>query len=772
MRKNITTILILLFVFGAALSANAATVTWTGGGADNLVSNPANWSGGIVPQNGDEVVFDATSSKDCTWDIYVVPASLTLDSGYTGAVTLNLDLTVTGNVIISGGTLYQNNKNFKIGFGAAEVPPYPPSGLSATAISSTQIDLSWSDNSNNETGFKIERKTGAGGTYSEIDTVLADVTTYSDTGLAEGTTYYYKARAYNTAGSSAYSNEANATTILLPTATTNPATNVTHDSARLNATVNPNGLETMVYFELGTDTNYGLFTSSTISIGSGTNNVIVWVDVIGFSPESTYHYRVVAANVGGTSYGNDVSFTTNPLPGTIEINVTLDGVAWSGSVNYTITGPETINGAAVPATFTGKQVGSYTLTYNSGGPVNAILSSITPSATQTLQTEGTITFTLNFIYSPPTATTDPATHVNGNSATLNATVNPNNSETTVYFEWGLDTNYGNVTSVQSIGSGANDVSVSEDITSLSPNTTYHYRVVATNAYGTNYGADESFTTPPITLIITSPSDSDTINRPDVMVKGTVTNSLGNETGVTVNGIVAVVYGNQFFVNHVPLEEGANTITASATDTAGNTASTAITVNAETTTPHITLNANITSGIPPLTTYFSVSTSIPNAVASYSFDYEGDAVVDYTGPTFDDMSVTYTIEGIYYPTVTVTDTEGYTYSDTIAIVVLNASDLDALLRAKWEAMTNSLSTEDITTALTYISESTRTDYEEMFNALIGQLSSIVATATEFNLISNTDHIVKYELVTTENSELYAYEVVFIKNKDGIWMILEF
>jgi len=95
-------------------------------------------------------------------------------------------------------------------------PPTAPSGLSATTISSSQIDLSWADNSNNETGFKIERKTGASGTYSQIDTPGANVTSYSDTGLSEAITYYYRVRAYNGAGESDYSNEASAATLSSP----------------------------------------------------------------------------------------------------------------------------------------------------------------------------------------------------------------------------------------------------------------------------------------------------------------------------------------------------------------------------------------------------------------------------------------------------------------------------------------------------------------------------------------------------------------------------
>ncbi len=138
-----------------------------------------------------------------------------------------------------------------------------------------------------------------------------------------------------------------------------------------------------------------------------------------------------------------------------------------------------------------------------------------------------------------------------------------------------------------------------------------------------------------------------------MVKGTVTNSTGNETGVVVNGMMATTYGNQFVANQISLVEGSNTITATATDTAGNTATTSITVNAVTTMPYVELHANIESGIAPLTTYFSVSTSIPNTVSTYQMDYEGNGSIDYTGSTFDNINFTYTTEGIYYPTVIVT-----------------------------------------------------------------------------------------------------------------------
>jgi hypothetical protein len=121
------------------------------------------------------------------------------------------------SIAIGGGT-------FSDGFGAYGVHlyriagstppsvPAAPSSLVAAATSSSQINLGWTDNATNETGFKIERKTGIGGTWGLIATVGADVTAYSNTGLAAGTTYYYRLRATNAAGDSASSNEASATT--------------------------------------------------------------------------------------------------------------------------------------------------------------------------------------------------------------------------------------------------------------------------------------------------------------------------------------------------------------------------------------------------------------------------------------------------------------------------------------------------------------------------------------------------------------------------------
>jgi subtilisin family serine protease len=106
------------------------------------------------------------------------------------------------------------------GFITGGPPPEPgpppdgaPSGLGATAVSNAQISLSWTDGSTNESGFRIERCQGSGCTnFAQIASVAANATSYQNTGLAAGTTYNYRVRAFNNDGNSDYSNTAGATT--------------------------------------------------------------------------------------------------------------------------------------------------------------------------------------------------------------------------------------------------------------------------------------------------------------------------------------------------------------------------------------------------------------------------------------------------------------------------------------------------------------------------------------------------------------------------------
>ncbi len=88
-----------------------------------------------------------------------------------------------------------------------------PTSLVATPVSTTRIDLGWSDNSIDEEGFRIEMRVGAGGPYGQIASVGVNQESYQSTGLSPATEYYFRVRAFNSMGNSVYSNEASATTL-------------------------------------------------------------------------------------------------------------------------------------------------------------------------------------------------------------------------------------------------------------------------------------------------------------------------------------------------------------------------------------------------------------------------------------------------------------------------------------------------------------------------------------------------------------------------------
>ena len=93
----------------------------------------------------------------------------------------------------------------------------------------------------------------------------------------------------------------------------------------------------------------------------------------------------------------------------------------------------------------------------------------------------------------PIVTTKPATNVATFAATLNGLLDPHGLTTSVYFQCGITTNYGRTTAVQS-QTGNTFRNIAANIGGLATNTTYHFRMVATNSVGTRYGSDRTFTT--------------------------------------------------------------------------------------------------------------------------------------------------------------------------------------------------------------------------------------------------------------------------------------
>ena len=92
------------------------------------------------------------------------------------------------------------------------VAPAAPTGLEATFVSASRVDLNWTDNANNEAGFRIQRSTNGGFTFAEIGTVPGNATAFSDTDVTADSEYVYRVYAFNDAGNSEPSNSVTALT--------------------------------------------------------------------------------------------------------------------------------------------------------------------------------------------------------------------------------------------------------------------------------------------------------------------------------------------------------------------------------------------------------------------------------------------------------------------------------------------------------------------------------------------------------------------------------
>jgi hypothetical protein len=185
--------------------------------------------------------------------------------------------------------------------------PTAPSMLSAVAASSSAINLRWTDNSGNETGFIVQRSSN-GVDFTQIATLTAGTTTYSSNGLTASTIYYYRVRAYNSSGNSSFSSTVSAKTnaeALTPAKPTSVAAiDRTDGSARVTWTDASNNES---YFEIRRQT-WDSVTQAWVNrqaVGKVAANVIRFID---YSGPGTFRYSVRAVNsAGASSYAGPVS---------------------------------------------------------------------------------------------------------------------------------------------------------------------------------------------------------------------------------------------------------------------------------------------------------------------------------------------------------------------------------------------------------------------------------------------------------------------------------
>jgi hypothetical protein len=192
------------------------------------------------------------------------------------------------------------------------VVPLAPTNLAGSNPETTRVLLSWTDNSTNETGFKIERKAGSGN-YSTIGSANADITNFIDTGVIDNTSYTYRVYAYNSVGSSiTYTNEF-IIKAKLPTVTTTKVSNITYYSATSGGIVSNDGGAAITsrgicWCSCAEPTINDSHTNDGSGTGSFTSNIS------GFKFNDDVYVRAYATNSTGTSYGQAEFFPTWSAP--------------------------------------------------------------------------------------------------------------------------------------------------------------------------------------------------------------------------------------------------------------------------------------------------------------------------------------------------------------------------------------------------------------------------------------------------------------------------
>jgi len=489
-------------------SISSTTATGNGNvttlGSPNPTSHGICWNTTGTPTTADGNIDNGTKSS--TGVFTAAMTSLTPNTTY------YVRAFVTNNV----GTTYGSEVTFTTSPVAPTVTTQAVSSITATTATGngniaslgvpnpTAYGVCWSTTSGAETatGNYVNNGSASG----------AGAFTASITGLAGNTTYYVKAYATNTAGTS-YGSEVIFTTLpVAPTVTTQAVSSITATTATGNGTITSLGVPNPTAYGVCWNTG-GTPTTSDSKADNGTASATgaFTASIIGLTANTTYHVRAYATNTAGTSYGTEVTFTTSGIAPTVTTqavssitattatgngtitslgvpNPTAYGVCWNTGGTPTTSDSKADNGAAsATGAFTASITG---LNANTTYHVRAYA---TNTAGTSYGTE--VTFTTSAI--APTVTTQAVSSITATTATGNGNITslgvPNPTAYGVCWSTtsGAETATGNyVNNGSASGAGAFTAS----ITGLNANTTYHVRAFATNTAGTSYGNEVSFTT--------------------------------------------------------------------------------------------------------------------------------------------------------------------------------------------------------------------------------------------------------------------------------------
>lgn len=395
--KRIFFLIAFLFL---AYPAWARTATWDGGGGDNLLSTAANWDTDTAPVNGDAVVFDGTSSKNCTWDTALSVASINTTS-YGGQVTPTANITVTGNLTLANSTWVHGSKKVTFTSTSTITPGSSNPLYDVTFGSSAAITISGTltiahtfipqdaVNTNSLSGGTINLEgdldASAGGRSSSSGTVTSLVFT------GTGTQTFTGSASLTTLGADITINKPSGTLNLVGTIC--PYRNITWTAG----TVSPGTSNVIFGKDFGTSGtitsgsgltfyDFGMNHSQTLTLADNmtvTHTLDIGAGSIGSA--TINGYKIYIGGSFSNTAGNQVFGTTG-----IEFNGSSSGTWSAANTTYVILsggGGMTFAKSGGTLTISGSVRYDGTITYTSG-TISASGSTLDIKADQTLNTNG------------------------------------------------------------------------------------------------------------------------------------------------------------------------------------------------------------------------------------------------------------------------------------------------------------------------------------------------------------------------------------------------
>ena len=522
----------------------------------NLIPDQYILNGSILSLGGYspvEVGFEYFITSTPANVITVISTSTqTTTGGFGKKVTLTptTNYTVRAYVKYPLGTIYSPTTTFTTQAGLPSVITTSISAQTSTSANSggnvtsdggspvTARGLVYATSQNPTTGN--ESVPGGSGTGTFTSTI---------TGLTPGTTYYARAYASNVIGTQ-YGNEVSFTTsasTVPVVASTTPVTSIGQNTAASGGNITSDGGASVTSRGVVWSTSTNPQLPSTFKTTDGTGPGSFTSTISGLSPKTTYYVRAYATNVNGTTYGTQTSFATIDVPElttTAISNLTNNSAQSGGSISTDNGSAITVKGV-VWSTNQNPTIALTTKTSNGSGSSNftSNLTSLSPSTTYYVRAYATnaagtgygnqVILTTSTV--PTVFTNITISNITDNGAQSGGTVAADGASTVTArgVVWSTSPNP-TVTLPTKTIDGTGTGPFTSAITGLTGNTTYYVKAYATNANGTSYGSEVSFTTTTIPTLTTSPVIN--VSTTFASSGGDITFAGGGSLTITARGV--------------------------------------------------------------------------------------------------------------------------------------------------------------------------------------------------------------------------------------------